>query len=251
MTITLQRDFTTALLEPDARLPAGLVTPDGRPATKRFNVYRNNVVVSLIDALGAAYPVVKKLVGDEFFDAMAGVYVRAHPPKTPLMILYGEDFPSFLAHFDPAKSVAYLPDVARLERARRECWHAADDPLADPSILADLAAEKLMDVRFVLHASVRLVASAYPIASIWQANFAEEPTPLPKEGQEVLVARPKMEMVMNILPKGGFAFLDAIHKGKTLGEAAESAATADEAFDLSDNLAGVFQTKIASRIKID
>lgn len=79
MTVS-QTQFITAVLDPMIDTPQGLVDPNGNPAGKRFDVYRNNVVASLSDALGVAFPVVQKLVGDEFFRAMAGVYLRQHPP---------------------------------------------------------------------------------------------------------------------------------------------------------------------------
>ena len=94
MTVS-QTDFTAALLNADLATPAGMVDYQGRPAGKRFDVYRNNVVVSLIDAMETAFPAIHKLVGDEFFKAMAGIYVRAHPPTTPMMMFYGEAFPEF------------------------------------------------------------------------------------------------------------------------------------------------------------
>lgn len=81
-----QDTFTNALLDPAQPTPDGLIDPNGRVAGKRFDVYRNNVVHSLIDAMGDAFPALKKIVGEDFFDAMAGVYVRAHPPKTPMMM---------------------------------------------------------------------------------------------------------------------------------------------------------------------
>ena len=68
--------------------------------------------IGLTEALEAAFPVVRKLVGDEFFRAMAGVYLRTHPPKTPLMMFYGEAMPQFLSRFGPTKKFGYLPDIA-------------------------------------------------------------------------------------------------------------------------------------------
>ena len=80
-----QSAFAEALLDPDRPLPAGIIDPDGAPAPKRFAVYRNNVTVSLIEALAAGFPVVQRIVGEEFFGAMACEFVRAHPPGSPLV----------------------------------------------------------------------------------------------------------------------------------------------------------------------
>ena len=121
-----QQEFIKAALTPDAPIPAGMVTPMGTPAKRRFDVYRNNIIVGLKEAIAASYPAVKSLVGDAFFDAMAGDYVRAHPPKTPILPLYGADFAAFIDNFAPASRLPYLGDVARLEYALRQSYHAAD-----------------------------------------------------------------------------------------------------------------------------
>ena len=115
-----QADLAAALLAPERAAPAGLA-PQARLA-----VYRNNVVVSLTDALAAAYPAVLSLVGERFFKAAAGVYVRAEPPRSPVLITYGQSFAQFLEGFAPAAKLPFLADVARLERLWLEAYHAAD-----------------------------------------------------------------------------------------------------------------------------
>jgi hypothetical protein len=99
---------------------------EGRPAGRRFNVYRNNVAASLTDALATGFPVIAKLLGEEFFRAMAGVFLRAHPPGDPRLQLWGGKFPGFLARFEPVAHLPYLPDMARLELGLRQSYHAAD-----------------------------------------------------------------------------------------------------------------------------
>ena len=133
-----QSAFAQALLDPDAAVPEGVVGPDGRPDAKRFAVYRNNVASSLTRALEAAFPVVQKLVGTEFFGAMAQIYLRAHPPLDRRLMLYGQSFPAFLEGFPPVAQLGYLPDVARLEQAMRESYHAADSMPIAPDALAQL-----------------------------------------------------------------------------------------------------------------
>lgn len=134
-----ETEFVAAVLDPSRPVPGFLVRPDGHPPTKRFAVYRNNVAVGLTDTLQTDFPVVRKLVGEAFFDAMAGEFLRRHPPQSRIMMLYGDAFADFLARFPPVANLGYLPDVARLDQALRESYHTADaDPIAT-GITGDIA----------------------------------------------------------------------------------------------------------------
>lgn len=247
-----QDAFTAALLDPERKVPDGVVNPNGVPATKRFDVYRNNVVQSLSEALSQAFPVIEKLVGAEFFAAMAVAHVRAHPPRTPVMMFYGQDFPAFLETFPPVQSLPYLADIARLELARREAYHAADDPVAAPEDLGAIPPEALGAAYLDLHASARIIRSPYPVLGIWRANMedgAEQPVLQP---EDVLVSRPSDTVLMTLLGPGDAAFLNAL-KTETLGSAAETAAeeTAGSAkFDLSAAFERIFAAGILTGIRI-
>ncbi|MDQ4148143.1 MAG: DNA-binding domain-containing protein [Pseudomonadota bacterium] len=92
------------------------IRPSGIAADERLKIYKNNVYVRLIEALEAAYPAVRRLVGDQFFHFAAREYIHAHPPRSRTLVCYGGDFPDFLARFEAAASVPYLADVARLEQ---------------------------------------------------------------------------------------------------------------------------------------
>jgi len=217
--ITTQTEFRSALLDPASSPPSGVRNPDGEQATKRFDVYRNNVAVSLTDALETAFPVVKKLVGDRFFQAMAGVYLRAHPPKSPVMMFYGEDMPAFLEGFEPAKSVPYLADMARLELALRHSYHAQDANPIDPDALTQLAPDSLPHVTFTFAPSMYLITSGYPLHGIWYANTAGGD--IPKVAQPTLVTRPEFDPITDPLSPEQAAVLSALMRGDTLGFAVQ------------------------------
>src|SRR5271163_5216968 len=91
--------FATALLDPQSETPTVVTGPNQKAAVKRYNVYRNNVTVSLIDALAAIFPATQRITGAEFFRAMARFYVRATPPQSPLLFEYGRDFPDFIDRY--------------------------------------------------------------------------------------------------------------------------------------------------------
>lgn len=227
-----QAEFRAALLDPGRPAPAGLTDPDGRPAGRRFDVYRNNVTVSLTEALRQAFPVVRKLVGDEFFTAMAREHLRAHPPTSPVLMFYGRAMPAFLETFPPVGHLPYLADVARLELALRESYHAADAAALPPGALQDLAPEAFLAARFTLAPAVRLVASRWPVHAIWSANMRGTPVPTAAEAQEVLILRPQFDAEPLLLPIGAAPFVAALLAGRTVAEALEAA----PAFDLTATL---------------
>ena len=188
----IQNAFARALLDPAHTVPAPIRGAARRRANRRFAVYCNNVVAGLVDALAQRFPVVCRLVGDEFFRAMARAYATARPPTSPLMMLYGETFPDFIDAFAPAAVLPYLGDVARLELARGRAYHAADAVPAGPQIFAGLPAEQLGHLRVRLHPSASIVTSAHPIVSIWQVNTdPDHAVPIaPWAAEPALVARP-------------------------------------------------------------
>ncbi len=215
--ITTQTQFRAALLDPASPPPSGVTNPDGVQATKRFDVYRNNVAVSLTEALETAFPVVAKLVGDDFFRAMAGVYLRAHPPKSPVMMFYGDEMPDFLAGFGPAQSVPYLPDVARLELALRHSYHAADAAPIAPDALTQIAPDALPNVTFTFAPSVFLIPSRYPLHSIWAANT--HGGEVAKVAQPALITRPEFDPQVDALTPEQALVTQALMSDEPLGGA--------------------------------
>ncbi len=121
--------FARGLTDPSVHAPVEVSASAGKGVVKRYNVYRNNVTVSLIDALAAIYPAVQRITGSEFFRTMARFHVRAVPPVSPLLFEYGRDFPDFIESYEYAKEMPWLGDVASMERAWLDAYHAADMPV--------------------------------------------------------------------------------------------------------------------------
>ena len=244
----MQSEFAKGLLDPNLPTPSGVVGPGGRTAGKRYDVYRNNVVVSLTEALASAYPVIQTIVGNEFFNAMAGVHVRKHPPKSPLMIYYGVDFPSFLTKFPPASHLGYLPDVARVELARRQAYHAADAASCPPENLANLDGNKLYDARIVLHPSLQIIRSRYPVFSIWRYNSTEDKSPIGEAREITMISRPTDEVVMQNPTAGAAMFVESL-RTDPLGVAMDKAKAAQSDFDLAGNLTELLSAGLITDIK--
>ncbi len=225
-----QDAFARALLDPGLAPPAGLAGPPDAVVAERFAVYRNNVAVGLIEALRSAFPVVNRLVGTDFFAAMARTHALACPPSSPVLLAYGGDFPGFIAEFPPAAGLPYLADVARLEWRWLESYHAAD---ATPLALQDLQrlpVERLPQLCLIPHPATRLLRLAHPVLAIWRAHQAQaEPAPMALgDGPEhLLLVRPHAEVAAMPVSPGTFTFLARVQDGATIGEGV-AAALAEE-----------------------
>jgi Putative DNA-binding domain len=238
---TWQSDFASALLNSEA-IPKGVISHNSNRPDERFAIYRNNVMVGLVNALEARFPATRKIVGDDFFKGAARRFAAAHPPRSPVMMFYGEGFPEFLASFEPAGEIPYLADIALLEAARTRTYHAADAEPLTAAVLAATAPDSLARTRFTLHPSLEIVASPYPIVTIWAMNSGEvDLAPITDwRGEDALIVRPWREVEVRRLPAGGRIFLQSIAEGKPLKEAAKAALDADARFDLPANLAALF-----------
>lgn len=235
--------FIAGLLNPDSAPPVVVAGPQGKAVTRRYAVYRNNVTVSLINALAAVYPATKRITGPDFFRAMARLHVRAQPPTSPLLFEYGRDFPDFIASYEHARAMPWLSDVARIERAWLDAYHAADAAPLAPDALTRVATESLPRVKLKPHPAMRVIRSPFPAATIFAANRIDAPVGriTTAEAEDALVTRPHLDVAVRRLPPGGALFIGSLSGGATLSEAAGRAASAAAAFDLAGNIRGIFE----------
>jgi hypothetical protein len=235
-----QGAFAGGLLDPARSAPAGLVDPEGLPCPKRYGVYRNNVVTGLVEVLAESFPAVRRVVGEDFFRAMASAYVRRDPPLSPVLLDYGSGFPAFIEAFPPAAELPYLADVARLERLWLEAYHAPDAEPLDGADFAALPPDLLGDLRLDLHPSLRILRSPHPALAIWGANLAEDdpgPLGLTGDGEDLLVIRPEGDVTVRAMAEGAADLLPALGQGRSIVEAFEAARSSARGFDLAAALA--------------
>ena len=219
-----QRDFAAALFgEPGRALPGSIADQPG------FAVYRNTVMSACVEALAANYPTVLQLVGDAWFEDAAAQFVRVHLPRDGGLASYGEGFAGFLASFEPAAELPYLPGVASLDRAWTEAHLAADAVVLAASALAALSPEELAASMLVPHPSARWLSFAsLPVYTIWQRHRDALPLDddLVWQGESALVIRPGAAVRWQPIDAAGAVFLTGCANGLRFAEAAAIAEAA-------------------------
>lgn len=229
-------DFARALLDPDAPVPANVSTWIGADPSERFAVYRNNVVVSMTDALADTFPAAHELVGDEFFREMAKVFLMQRPPTGRVMAFVGSEFPAFVDGFEPARVVPYLADVTRLEMARVRAYHAADiAPVSAGTLRAALADfNTLHRLGLRVHPSVDVIRSAHAIYGLWAAHQGEVRIEdvRPDVPESVLVFREHLDVFVERISPAEAAFIKGLLTEWSLARAANTAISIDAEFDL-------------------
>jgi hypothetical protein len=223
--------FSDAILDIEQRPPKGVGKYDA-DAPKRFGVYRNNVIVSLMEALKSAFPSIFALLGDETFSRLARAFVARFPPTSPMMQRYGDQFPKFLEGIPALRELPFMADVARLELLWLRAYHAADANPLTPEDMAQISPEAAMALSLKAHPATVLLRSDYAIADLFDARSAW-PTGQTdfSEPQAVLVCRAGFQVQIMNLDAAHAEFFDAMLKGDTLAEALGSAMELDETFD--------------------
>lgn len=251
----VQEAFAAAMAgRGDEGVAAALAVGEGPRSSTRLDIYRNNIGSALVRALEGIYPALVRLMGAEFFARLSRDYARARPPRHGRLLEYGFDFPAFVAACEAAGGYPWFADVGRLELAWHRAYVAPEAKALRVNDLAAIPPERMADLVLVLHPSCQRLSSRYPVSRIWRVALDDEEPDEPIEiegGAEwILVVRPEAEVEVRTLTEPGFAFVDALAAGRTLGAAYEAARAADPEFDLEAHLGGLLAGETFTRFRL-
>lgn len=236
----LQQSFASDLWGEGLNRLEGVIL-DGRfPAERLFQVYRNNFWIASEEALSGIYRVVKQLVGKPFFAVLVDHFLRSYPPRYGNVLKLGRDLPVFLCDFKPTEGLPYLSDIARLEWAYHQIFHAQEPTPFDIRSLASIASDRIPELRFELSPSSRLIYSPYPLFEIWRVNQpgydGDQSVDIDAGGASILLSRPDLQVELQKLEPTDARFLQSLANGKNLGQATEVALEISRHFDLQKTL---------------
>lgn len=236
----LQQRFAESLFDEQSRGFTEQIRANGIGATGRLRVYRNNVFASLTSALTACYPVVQRLVGEDFFNFVARRYVREYPSRSGNLHDYGSHFAEFLDGLPNATELPYLAEVAQLEWAYQYVYHAAEPRAMDVDEMSRLPPDRYGALRFDLHPASQLLTTKYPVLRIWQINQPDyegnDLVSLDEGGDYLLVIRRNYEIEIERLSAGEFVLLRELAHRRTVCYACEHALAMQPDLDLTARL---------------
>lgn len=246
-----QDDFAHALLATDDTASPATASLTAQPA---FAIYRNTVLKGCIDALQANYPAINRLVGEEWLRAAAAIYTRNALPGLPMLLHYGADFADFLARFEPAAELPYLPGVARLDRFWTEAHAATSEDTLIPAALTQLATNNFFRARLQPHAATRWGwFSEAPIYTIWSRNRCDDVVDgdIDWQAEGALLTRPHDAVQWRALNRAGCAFLDTCAARGTVADAAQAALEAQADADLGQLMASLLEAGAFSQLDLN
>ena len=231
----LQAAFGAALFDA-AREPAlaGMLVAGDQPG-RRLAIYRGNLTAQWERALGNAYPVLRTLVGEAFFAALARAYGQAHPSVDPDLNRFGADLAEFVAGFAPLVDYPYMADMARLEWALHCAHYAAEAPALTAADIALLSPAQLEERRFALHPACALYEGRWATLALWRAHQPDGPAfpddmALPCRG---VIVRSGWQAQVLPLDRAAYAALERLAGGAPFGVALDAAFDVDEDFDVA------------------
>ena len=205
MLLEFQREFATAITA---------------PADGPLRVYCNTVISGCVDALRANYPIVARLLGDEMFDRIAAEHAAACPPRRPVLALYGARFPYWLDTQAWTWGLAYVCDVARIERGYTEALFAAD---AEPLEMSALSGcDDWQSLYLGLHPATRFDWLSMSAMTIWlsQRDCFEGELEPDWQPEGALLTRPGLDVQAIRIDRAAHRFLFGIRDGESVETAA-------------------------------
>jgi hypothetical protein len=217
-----------SLRESQAAFAAALRDPAASCAVlprENFSVYRNNSFHAFHSALALGFPVLRKRVGDDYFRQLTGLYRHGFPSRSGDLHWVGRDFATFLAGHLRGSEYAWLADLARLEWSCEQAGVASLHASVGAEVLARFAPEQLEFLLLTLQPSLQLLASDFPVFSVWRANQGDSASPVDQSaGPQCGLVRQRFDAieVRRVEPRL-FSYLSALAAGAPLGEAISSA----------------------------
>jgi hypothetical protein len=190
-----------------------------------LSIYRNNGAITFRGALESSFPVVRRRVGDDYFRQLSAQYRERFPSRSGDLHWVGRDFPAFLLEHLHGTEYAWLADLARLEWLRQQASIARVELPVAADVLARFAPAQLEHLVFTFQPSLALVASDFPVFTVWATNQQDNAPPVNQSlAGECGMVRARIDLLeVRPLEPRLFSYLSALSAGAPLADAIAAA----------------------------
>ncbi|WP_163133640.1 DNA-binding domain-containing protein [Agarivorans sp. Alg241-V36] len=216
----LQQEFSDSLNQTntsvEARLANNALSPD-----ESMQIYQNNYLLSLSEALSATYPTVQKLVGEDYFKFVAKSFILQHGHNQGDLNLFGHGFNQFLQQQDALAQLPYLADIAQLDwLIEQTAGQALPSQYFTVEALQSIPVEQLGDVVLHLAPHQSLLASQYPVFAIYQMVQQDQVEAIELDEQDFVLfsKQPNFEVQLEQISTVSYEFLSHCQQQRPLGE---------------------------------
>ena len=219
--VKLQQDFASHIFDKDDQKIIDELPYSKQEALARLNIYRNNVIGNFEGVLASTFEVVKKIVGEKYFEKLVETYAVKHPSQSGNLDFYGQYFPAFIKKKLKEHKLLYLEDVAKLEWLYHQSYFEKDaKALFDVEKFKKIAPEKYKDLSFKLHPTSLLFSSKFPVFTIWKNNIEDKKKriKIADNAEMILIERVGGKSMITKLTEEEFIFLSLIGDRKKLYE---------------------------------
>jgi hypothetical protein len=135
-------------------------------AFDRLEIYANAYFYRLLESLGEDFPATQAILEEDNFAALVRGYLREHPPTEPSIVYAGLYLADFLNDHPFAERWPFIADLARLERAVLDVFHAADASALGIEAMRAIPSEEWPAVKLRAHPAVEIVRSEWRVADL-------------------------------------------------------------------------------------
>lgn len=185
------------------------------PASRALEVYREDYLVRMSEALRNTYRSVHSVLGDEDFFSAALEYLKKHPSTFSDLDEYGEGFETFLQTHPLTGGYPFLPELAHFEWTFRLVFHSRECQGLGALELGQALTDETMKI--VLSPSVFALAYNYSVESIYSSG--DEETELDYSNEQFILMFKKNSFVkMHLLSKNQYEIVKNFHTPVSLSE---------------------------------
>jgi Putative DNA-binding domain len=138
-------------------------------AVERVGIYADAYFYRLLECFGEEFPATLTVLGADNFGTLVKGYLLMYPPTEPSILYAGRYLADFLSNHAFADRWPFIAELARLERAVLDVFHAPDAPVLDVEALREVPSEEWPAVKLQAHPAVEIVHCKWRLTDVLEA----------------------------------------------------------------------------------